>query len=144
MRTLRQHVQEAERIWSTGGVRTLLPKKEPPAPVKVAVYHEQLVYAISVRTVVEKLDRTGWACEWLYASDDVARDVWNRIPSHAVCPLCLGRVPEERIGKGRVYCQGCGAFVRPKNHLGIVCADLAAMAKRLRGGDIPVKGETHG
>lgn len=141
-RSLRQHVAEAERIWSIGGVRTLIPKKDPPAPVKVAVYNEQLVYAISVRTVVSKFDRTGWAQAYLYASDDVCAEVWRQIPDVLVCPHCLARVCGDAVLHGRVaLCRPCGDYVRPKNLRGLVAADLSKMAKRLRDGEIPVKGE---
>lgn len=141
-RSLRQHVAEAERIWSIGGVRTLIPKKDPPAPVKVAVYNEQLVYAISVRTVVAKFDRTGWAQAYLYASDDVCAEVWRQIPDVLVCPYCLTRVCGDAVLPGRVVlCRPCGDYVRPKKLRGLVSADLSAMAKRLRNGEIPVRGE---
>jgi hypothetical protein len=53
----------------------------------------------------------------------------------------MGRAPEERIGKGRVYCKRCDAFVRPKILRGLVSADLAAMAGNLRAGGIPVRRE---
>jgi hypothetical protein len=78
---------------------------------------------------------------YLRASDDVASAVWHSIPEWAVCPLCLGRAPEERIGKGRVYCVPCGAFVRPKVLRGLVSADLRTMTGALNNGEIGVRGE---
>lgn len=140
-RTLRQHVQEAARIWSIVGVRTILPTKEPPAPVKVSVSNEQLVYAISVRAVVDKFDRTGWAKKYLESSDDVCAEVWRSIPVHAVCPLCLSRAPAERIGKGPVFCVPCGDYVRPRQLQGLVSKDLADMSSALSNGEIRVKPE---
>ena len=139
-RTLRQHVQEAKRIWSICGVRTLLPTKERRAPVKVSVSNEQLVYAVSIRTIVDKFDRTSWAKKYLESSDDVCAEIWRSIPLYAVCPLCLGRAPEDR-GKGRVYCKACDTSVWPKNLQGLVRADLAKMSKALRNGTIWVRFE---
>ena len=144
MRTLRQHVEEAERIMSIGGVKTLLPTKERRAPAKVAVSNAQMIYAMSIRRVVERLDRTGYASEYLLASDDVSAEIWRSIPTYAVCPLCLGRVPEDR-GKGRVFCKPCREYVRPKVLQGLVSADLRNMRAALNGkngaGLIPCKGE---
>lgn len=140
-RTLRKHVEEAERIMSIGGVKTLMPTKERRAPVKVAVSNAQMIYAVSIRVVIAKYDRTGHAQEWLKASDDVAGTYWQSIPEHSVCPLCICRMPEERRGKGRQQCTACGAFVRPKVLRGLVSADLRTMANLLKRGEIPVKGE---
>jgi len=53
-RTLRQHVEEAERIMSILGVRTLIPQKGLPAPVKVDAGNLQMEYAVSVRVIVER------------------------------------------------------------------------------------------
>jgi hypothetical protein len=78
---------------------------------------------------------------YLTASDEAASSVWHSIPKHAVCPLCLGHVPEERIGKGRVWCGSCDAYVWPKVLRGLVSADLAKMAGGLRAGKIPVRRE---
>lgn len=138
LRTLRQHVEEAERIMSIGGVKTLIPTKERRAPVKVAVSNAQMIYAMSIRRVVERFDRTGRAVIYLWASDEAAGEVWRSIPDHAVCPLCLRRVPEDR-GKGRVFCKPCGKNVWPRNYQGLVSADLAKMSKALRLGAIPVR-----
>jgi hypothetical protein len=140
-RSLRQHVEEAERIMSINGVKTLLPTKERRAPVKVAVSNKQLIYAVSIRLVITKYDRTGYAQAFLEASDDVAGTFWQSIPDHSVCPLCLSRMPEERLGKGRQQCALCGAFVRPKVLRGLVSADLRKMATLLKLGEIPVRGE---
>jgi hypothetical protein len=140
-RTLRQHVQEAARIWSICGVKTLIPTKERRAPVRVGVSNERLVYAISIRAIVDKFDRTGWAKKYLESSDDVCAETWRSIPVHAVCPLCLGRAPAERIGKGRVYCKPCGAFVWPKNLKGLVSADIRGMRAALNDGEIRCKAE---
>jgi len=140
VKTLRQHVQKAESYFTTLGVKTLVPTKEPPAPVKADATSRQLIYAVSIRVVIEKYDRTGYAQVWLRASDDVAGTMWRSIPEWAVCPLCLGRAPEDR-GKGRVWCKPCGTFVRPKNLRGLVSADLRTMRKALNNGEIGCKGE---
>ncbi|MDA8123445.1 MAG: hypothetical protein M0Z38_12895 [Deltaproteobacteria bacterium] len=136
-RTLRQHVEEAERIMSIGGVKTLIPQKGLTAPIRVDAGNRQLEYAVSVRVVIKKYDRTGWAESYLKASDEAAGAVWNSIPEWHVCPLCLGRAPAER-GKGRVYCVTCGAFVHPRQLRGLVTWDLRAMAAALRDGGIGV------
>ena len=135
-RTLRQHVEEAERIMSILGVKTLIPQKGIPAPPRVDAGNRQLEYAVSVRVVIERYDRTGYAGDFLRASEDVAGTFWFSIPEHSVCPLCLGRSPTERIGKGRVYCVACGAFVRPKSLRGLVSADLRMMSEALNNGEI--------
>lgn len=144
-RTLRQHVEEAERIMSILGVKTLIPSKERRAPVKVAVSNAQMIYAMSIRRVVERFDRTGRAVIYLRASDETAGEVWRSIPQHAVCPTCMGRAPEERIGKGRVFCKRCGKYVRPRNYQGLVSADIRNMLAALNGkngaGLIPCKSE---
>jgi len=140
-RSLRQHVSEAERIMSIGGVKTLIPQKGIPAPPRVDAGNRQLEYAVSVRVVIEKYDRTGYAGAWLKASDDVASTFWHSIPEHSVCPLCVGRMPKERRGKGRQQCALCGAYVRPKVLRGLVSADLRKMATLLKLGEIPVRGE---
>jgi hypothetical protein len=140
VRTLRQHAQEAESYFTTLGVKTLIPQKGIPAPVKVDATSRQLIYAVSIRVVIEKYDRTGYAQAWLLASDDVAGTVWHSIPEHAVCPLCMGRAPEDR-GKGRVWCKACGTFVRPKNLRGLVSADIRSMRAALNNGEIRCKTE---
>jgi hypothetical protein len=137
-RTLRQHVEEAERIMSIGGVKTLIPQKGIPAPPRVDAGNRQLEYAVSVRVVIEKYDRTGYAEAWLKASDDVAGTFWQEIPEWSVCPLCLGRAPKERIGKGRVWCKPCETFVHPRQLRGLVSWDLRKMAAALREGGIGV------
>ncbi len=133
--SLRQHVAEAEKILSIAGVRTLIPQKGLPAPVKVDAGNRQMEYAISIRVVVWRHDRTGWAASWLAASDDVAGEVWRSIPEWPVCPLCMGRAQHDH-GKGRICCQACGAFIKPKNLKGIVSADLRSMRRALREGEI--------
>ena len=140
-RTLRQHVANAEEIMSILGVRTLIPQKGLPAAVRVDAGNRQLEYAVSIRVVIEKYDRTGYARAWLEASDDIAGTFWQTIPEWAVCPLCLGRAPEERIGKGRVYCKPCDTFVRPKVLRGLVSADLRTMTGALKNGTIPCRSE---
>jgi hypothetical protein len=145
-RTLRQHVSEAMQIMSCLGVRTLMPQKGLPAPIRIDASDRQREYAVSVLAFLDQdhplcCDRTGWMATYLRASDETASAVWHSIPAWSVCPLCLGRAPEERTGKGRVWCKPCGTFVRPKNYLGLVCADLKEMACRLRAGEISVKGE---
>lgn len=136
-KTLRQHVEEAERIMSIGGVKTLIPQKGLTAPIRVDAGNRQLEYAVSVRVVIEKYDRTGYAEAWLRASDDVAGTFWLSIPEWSVCPLCLGRAPEDH-GKGRVYCVPCGAFVKPRKLRGLVSWDIRRMAQALRDGGISV------
>lgn len=140
-RTLRQHVQEAERIWSIGGVKTLMPKKEPPAPVKVSVSNAQLIYAVSIHVVIYRHDRTGLAKQYLLASDEAASTVWHSIPECFVCSMCLGRVSEERPGKGRVWCPRCDVFVKPRWLPGLVSVDICRMVRALRHGGIPTRGE---
>jgi len=140
-RSLREHVEEAERIMSINGVKTLIPQKGLPAPIRVDAGNRQLEYAVSVRVVIEKYDRTGYAEAWLKASDDVAGTFWQSIPEHSVCPLCVSRMPEERRGKGRQQCALCGAFVRPKVLRGLVSADLRTMRAALNNGEISVRGE---
>lgn len=141
MRTLRQHVASAEEIMSINGVRTLIPQKGLPAPIRVDAGNRQLEYAVSVRVVITKYDRTGYAQAWLKASDDVAGTFWHSIPEHSVCPLCICRMAVEQRGKGRQQCTACGAFVRPKVLRGLVSADLRTMRKKLVNGEIPCKGE---
>jgi hypothetical protein len=140
-RTLRRHVEEAERIMSILGVRTLIPQKGRPAPKRVNADNEQLEYATDVRKIVEENDRTGYAGDFLRASGDVAGAFWHSIPVHSVCPLCLGRAPAERIGKGRIYCVACGAFIRPKNLRGLVSADIQTMIAALNSGKIRCRAE---
>jgi hypothetical protein len=122
------------------GVRTLIPQKGIPAPIRIDASDRQREYAVSVRRVIERYDRTGYAQAWLRASDDVAGTVWHSIPEWAVCPLCMGRAPEDR-GKGRVWCKACETFVRPKVLRGLVSADLRTMRTALNNGEIRTKGE---
>ena len=82
-RTLRQHVQEAESYFTTLGVRTLVPKKDPPAPIKVEVSPRQLIYAVSIRLVVTRCDSTGHLGPLLRASDDLQEEMWRRVPEWA-------------------------------------------------------------
>lgn len=155
--TLRQHYVQAMTILSCLGGPTILPS---PANVVVRrrgrrrvwmrnpktsgsrpdVAGKRLDYALSVKIAVEANDRTGYAGDYLRASDDVAGSFWLSIPERPVCPLCLGRVPENR-GKGRVFCVPCGTYVRPKNLRGLVSADLWTISEALRAGGIPVKKE---
>ena len=144
--TLRQHVAEALQIMSCLSVRTLMPQRGLPAPIRVDASDRQREYALSVLAFLDQdhplcCDRTGWMATYLRASDETASATWHSIPEHAVCPLCLGRAPEERMGKGRVYCKPCDTYVRPKILRGLVSADLAAMAGNLRAGGIPVRRE---
>lgn len=140
VKTLRQHVEEAERIMSINGVKTLIPQKGLPAPIRVDAGNRQLEYAVSIRVVIERYDRTGYATGFLQSSDEAASAFWHSIPEHAVCPLCLERVPEDR-SRGRVWCKACGTFVRPKVLRGLVSADLRRMRWALSDGEIPVRGE---
>ena len=78
--TLRQHVQKAESYFTTLGVRTLIPHKGLPAPPKVDATPKQLIYAISVRLVIERCDSTGRLGPLLRASDDLQEEMWRRIP----------------------------------------------------------------
>lgn len=155
--TLRQHYVKAMEILSCVGGPTVL-----PSPANVIVRRrgrrrvwmrnpktsgarpdfagKRLDYALSVKIAVEANDRTGYAGDYLRASDDVAGAFWVSIPTYAVCPLCLGRAPQDR-GKGRVFCKPCGAFVRPNILQGLVSADLSTIAEALRAGGIPVKKE---
>jgi hypothetical protein len=50
-------------------------------------------------------------------------------------------VPEERIGKGRVFCKMCGKHVWPRNYQGLVSADIRNMRAALRNGTIPCRSE---
>lgn len=79
-RTLRQHVLKAESYFTTLGVRTLVPKKEPPAPVKVDATPKQIIYAVSIRLVIERCDSTGYLGPLLRASDDIQEEMWRRVP----------------------------------------------------------------
>jgi hypothetical protein len=146
MKSLRQHVANAEEIMSCLSVRAVMPQRGMPAPIRIDASDRQREYALSILAFLDQdhplcCDRTGWMATYLRASDDVASAVWHSIPEWPVCPLCMGRAPEERIGKGRVYCKRCDAFVRPKILRGLVSADLAAMAGNLRAGGIPVRRE---
>ena len=139
---MRQHVEEAERIMSILGVRTLIPQKGLPAAVRVDAGNRQLEYAVSIRLVVEKYDRTGYAGEFLRASDDTAGTFWHSIPEWPVCPLCIGRIGIlGPMVTRRAYCKRCDAFVRPKILRGLVSSDLRQMAGILRAGGIPVRRE---
>lgn len=137
-RTLRRHVEEAEKIVSVAGVKTLIPQKGLPAPIKVDAGNRQLEYATDVRVIVERYDRTGYAGDFLRAADDLSGEAWSRIPEHPVCPLCLGRVPADR-GKGRALCTPCEAYVKPKSLRGLVSADIRKMREALREGGIGVE-----
>lgn len=108
--------------------------------VRPDIAGNRLVYAISIRAVVDKFDRTGWAKKYLEASDDVCAEVWRDIPVHAVCPLCLNRAPHDH-GKGRVFCMPCGKFVKPKNLRGLVSVDIRNMREALNGGMIQCRAE---
>jgi hypothetical protein len=142
VKTLRQHVEEAERIMSICGVKTLIPQKGLPATVRVDAGNRQLEYAVSIRLVIEKHDRTGYAADFLRTSDDTAGTFWHSIPEWPVCPLCIGRIGIlGPMVTRKAYCVACGAFVRPKVLRGLVSADLAAMAGNLRAGSIPVRRE---
>jgi hypothetical protein len=79
-RTLRQHVQEAERIMSIGGVRTLIPQKGLPAPIRIDASDRQREYAVSIRLVVSRCDSTRRMGHYLRASDDVREEVWRQTP----------------------------------------------------------------
>ena len=155
-RTLRQHVEEAMRILSCLGGPTILPsaanaivrrrqrkrwRRNPkPQSVRPDIAAKRRDYAIDVKRICERLDRTGWAMEYLTASDDMAAEVWKAIPTHPVCPLCMERTPADR-GKGRVYCKVCDTFVRPKILQGLVSADISKMREALIKGKIPCRAE---
>ena len=146
-RTLRQHVAEALQIMSCLSVRTLMPQRGLPAPIRIDASDRQREYALSVLAFLDQdhplcCDRTGWMATYLRASDDVASAVWHSIPEWPVCPLCMGRIGiMGPMVTRRAYCKPCDAFVRPKILRGLVSADLAAMAGNLRAGGIPVRRE---
>lgn len=81
--TLRQHVQKAESYFTTLGVKTLVPMKEPSAPIKVDATSRLLIYAVSVRLVVSRCDSTGHLGPMLRASDDLQEEMWRRVPEWA-------------------------------------------------------------
>lgn len=82
-RTLRQHVHHAESYFTTLGVKTLVPTKEPPAPIKVDASPKQLIYAVSIRLVVERCDSTGYMGAYLRASKELREEMWRRIPERS-------------------------------------------------------------
>lgn len=156
-KTLRQHFEEAKTILSCLGGPTILPsasdvivrrrqkkrwRRNPkPQAVRPDIAGRRRDYAISVKILCERLDRTGYAVEYLNASEEMAGAFWHSIPQHPVCPLCLGRAPAERPGKGKVFCVPCGTFIHPKTLRGLVARDLALMSIELGHGEIRVKAE---
>ena len=156
-KSLRQHFEEAMKILSCLGGPTILPsasnaivrrrqkkqwRRNPKRQaVRPDIAGKRRDYAISVKIICERLDRTGYAVSYLKASDEAAGAFWQSIPERPVCPLCLGRAPAERTGKGKVFCVPCGTFVRPKSLRGLVGRDLALMSIELGDGGIRVKAE---
>jgi|GEM_PF-909141 len=80
VRTLRQHVSRADEIMSCLGVRTLIPQKGLPAPIRIDASDRQREYALSILIPLEKHDRTGWMTVYLRCSREAAYSLWERIP----------------------------------------------------------------
>ncbi|MBE0568911.1 MAG: hypothetical protein IH577_04470 [Deltaproteobacteria bacterium] len=104
------------------------PQRQAVRPDKAASNRD---YAIDVLKVCGEHDRTGRMLEYLTAADDVASEVWNRIPTHKVCPGCLARAQEIRGPRRKAYCRACGAFAVPLNFQGMVSADLIRTRKAM-------------
>ncbi len=147
---LRQHVAKAMEILASLGGPTILPS---PAnviikrrrkkvwmrnPLRQAVRPDvagnRRDYALSVKILVEAYDRTGWMLAWLTASDETATEVWHSIPDKVICFEC--RVERMRADPRR-RCPKCGR--KMLTYIGIVCADLQAVAGALRAGGIGVE-----
>jgi hypothetical protein len=145
--TLRQHVASAMEILASLGGPTILPspanvivrRRQKKAwmrnPLRQAVRPDHAGnkrdYALSVKILVEAYDRTGWMLEWLTASDDTASTVWHSIPDKVICFEC--RVERLRADV-RQRCPKCGK--KMLTYVGIVCADLQAVAGGLRAGGV--------
>ena len=136
--SLRQHVANADEIMACLGVRTLIPQRGMPAPVRVDASDRQREYALSVLIPLEAYDRTGWVRIYLRASRQAAGAIWDRIPDHHVCPVCLARVIASRVNLGTKECAGCKETTRAATLKGIVGWDIRRIKKRLRDGGIGV------
>lgn len=139
-------------ILSTHGVRTILPSgdvavrrrgwkrkwmrgpKRPAARPDVA--GNQRDYALSVMLCCEKHDRTSYMLAWLTASDETASGVWHSIPDKVICFEC--RVERVRVREGPWQrCPKCNR--KMLTYVGVVSADLQAVARMLRKGEIRVE-----
>ena len=78
--TLRQHVSRADEIMSCLGVRTLVPQKGLPAPIRIDASDRQREYALSILIPMQKFDRSGFLAIYLRASREASCSIWERIP----------------------------------------------------------------
>jgi len=138
MMTLRQHVERADEIMSTLGVKSLIPQLGRPAPQRVDFSDGQRDYALSILIPLVAEDRTGWVAIYERASREAASSIWDRIPDHLVCPECLSRAMDVKINIRPQVCRGCGERRRPVTLRGIVAWDIRRIKQRLREGDISV------
>jgi ribosomal protein L37AE/L43A len=138
MMTLRQHVERADTIMSTLGVKSLIPQLGRPAPQRVDFSDHERDYALSILIPLEAYDRTGWVAIYERASREAASSIWERIPDHLVCPECLSRAMDVRINLRPRACRTCGERRRPVTLRGIVAWDIRRIKQLLREGDISV------
>jgi hypothetical protein len=80
IRTLRQHVARADEIMSCLGVRTLIPQKGLPAPIRIDASDRQREYALSILLPMQKCDESGYLAIYLQASREASYSIWERIP----------------------------------------------------------------
>ena len=135
---MRQHVERADEIMTTLGVRSLVPQLGRPAPQRVDFSDGQRDYALSVLIPLVAFDRTGWVAIYERASREAASSIWERIPDHLVCPECLSRAMYVKVNLRPRVCRGCGERRRPVTLRGIVAWDIRRIKQRLREGDIQV------
>ena len=77
---MRQHVARAEEIMSCLGVRTLIPQKGLPAPIRIDASDRQREYALSILMPMKKFDHSGYLAIYLRASREASYSIWERIP----------------------------------------------------------------
>jgi len=138
MMTLRQHVEKADTIMSTLGVKSLIPQLGLPAPQRVDFSDHERDYALSVLIPLVAEDRTGWVEIYERASREAASSIWERIPDHLVCPVCLSRAMAVKVNLKPQVCRTCKERRRPVTLRGIVAWDIRRIKQRLREGDIQV------
>jgi hypothetical protein len=145
--TLRQHVAKAIEILSTDGVRSSTPRKGIMVPRSKRksgmrnpdVWGKQRDYALSVMIPLVAEDRTGWVEIYERASREAASSIWERIPDHLVCPVCLSRAMYVKVNLKPQVCRTCKERRRPVTLRGVVAKDIWRIKQRLRDGGVGVE-----
>ena len=105
------------------------------SPRRMAVPGNELVEkALDVLIVVEAADRTGYLAPYLSVPEEVAEEVWNKIPIWLYCDNCRANRHPARIKHNR--CPRCRTTM--ESYRDMVEKDERSAAKRLKNGGIKV------